>query len=361
MPDGTPDRTPDDVTPEDAGPADGADGSAVDAERDADGADGSAVDTERDDERDDEAADVPEGWPDVDPDDELPEEPDDGRPVFRWGYVPGATPGKWARTWRDRVPDVRLELVQVEAAAVEAALRTGDVDAALGRLPVDADDFHAIRLYEEVPVVVVSKDHLLAATEEDEHVAAADLAEDVVWVAADDVLFGGDEPRPGRAPEVYDDGSGTLVTPAPSTTAEAVAWTANGSGITVVPMSLARLHHRKDVVHRLIDDAPLAPVGLVWSRDRDDDLVQELVGIVRGRTANSSRGPRAAEAPAEKKSRDTKGRGARAGAGGASKGGSSRGQAGRGGPRKGGTPGGKGSGRGPKGGKGGRSGGRGRR
>ncbi|WP_232314200.1 LysR family substrate-binding domain-containing protein [Isoptericola dokdonensis] len=310
---------------------------------------------------------VPDGTPDRTPGDDsdldLPVEPDDDRPRFRWGYVPGATPGRWARTWRDRLPDVHLELVQVEAADVEGALRAGDVDAALGRLPVDTDEFHAIRLYEEVPVVVVSKDHLLAATEEDEHVAVSDLADDVLWVAADDVLFGGDEPRPGRAPEAYDDGSGTLVTPAPSTTAEAVAWTANGSGVTVVPMSLARLHHRKDVVHRLLDDAPLAPVGLVWLRDRDDDLVEELVGIVRGRTANSSRGRRAAvpEESTGKKSRGRRKGGAeptgqgRSGKSAGGKGGAARGgQSGRGGPRGKGAPGGKGA-------QGGRSGGRGRR
>nr|WP_172149094.1 LysR substrate-binding domain-containing protein [Isoptericola chiayiensis] len=217
-----------------------------------------------------------------------------GSPRFRLGYVPGATPGKWARTWEQRLRDVPLDLVQVEAADVAGALRAREVDAAIGRLPVDKEDFHAIALYDEVPMVVVSRDHLLAATEESEHVTAADLAEDVLWVPADDVLFTGDEPRPGKAPEAYDDGTGTLVTPAPATTAEAIAWAAAGSGAVVVPMSLARLHRRKDVVHRVLDDGPEAPVGLVWLRDglseQTAELVEEMVGIVRGRTANSSRG-----------------------------------------------------------------------
>ncbi|WP_418276108.1 LysR family transcriptional regulator substrate-binding protein [Isoptericola jiangsuensis] len=220
--------------------------------------------------------------------------PADGPRAFRLGYVPGATPGKWARTWSERLPDVRLDLVQVEAADVAGALAAGDVDAALGRLPVDRDVFHAIQLYVEVPVVVVSRDHLLAASEESEQAAASELADDVLWVPADDVLFGGDAPRPGRAPEAYDDGTGTLVEPAPASTAEAVAWAANGSGIVVVPMSLARLHHRKDTVSRPLADGPESPVGLVWRRDGLPDataeLVEEMVGIVRGRTANSSRG-----------------------------------------------------------------------
>jgi DNA-binding transcriptional LysR family regulator len=220
--------------------------------------------------------------------------------TFRLGYVPGATPGKWARTWSERLPDVHLELVQVEAADVDGALRAGDVDAAIGRLPVDKDEFHAIQLYAELPVVVVSRDHLLAATEEDEQVAAADLADDVLWVPADDVLFPAGEPRPGRRAEAYDDGSGTLVEPVPATTAEAVAWAATGSGVVVVPMSLARLHHRKDTVSRRFDGGPESPVGLVWPRDdvpeATAELVEEMVGIVRGRTVNSSRGRGAAAA-----------------------------------------------------------------
>lgn len=233
-------------------------------------------------------------------------------PTFRLGYVPGATPSKWARTWRDRLPDVRLELVQVEAADAVAALERGDIDAAVARLPVDKTRLSAIALYEELPVVVVSRDHLLAATEADEPVTTADLADDVLHLPADDVLYGtgqagaavpggsgdaaGTAPRaplPGLRPVAYrEDGS---VDPAgeperPPTTGEAIAWVAAGAGVTVVPMSLARLHHRKDVTHRVLDGGPPAPVGLVWVSERTTDLVDEFVGIVRGRTANSSRG-----------------------------------------------------------------------
>ncbi|MEG3614471.1 LysR substrate-binding domain-containing protein [Isoptericola haloaureus] len=232
--------------------------------------------------------------------DTRPVGPDDGdlpadeAPRFRLGFVPGATPGKWARTWEQRLPRVPLDLVPVESADATTALRERALDAAIARLPVDKEEFHAIALYDELPMVVVSRDHLLAATEESEHVTPADLDDDVLWVPGDDVLFTGDVPRPGLAPEAYDDGTGTLVTPAPATTAEAIAWAATGSGVVVVPMSLARLHRRKDVVHRVLDDGPEAPVGLVWLRDglseETGELVEEMVGIVRGRTANSSRG-----------------------------------------------------------------------
>jgi DNA-binding transcriptional LysR family regulator len=255
------------------------------------------------------------------PPDEAPAEASEGaaEPVleaFRLAYVPGATPGRWARTWRERLPDVRLELVPVEAADAVPALHDGVADAAILRLPVDKAVLSAIPLYEELPVVVVSRDHLLAATEEDETVTAEDVADDVVWLARDDVLFaGGDAEPPGRAPEPYDDGSGVVVEPErPATTADAIAWVASGAGITVVPMSLARLHHRKDVTYRVLDDGPAAPVGLAWVTDRTTDLVEEMVGIVRGRTANSSRGRGARSTQPEGEAADSSKGGAKAGA-----------------------------------------------
>lgn len=260
--------------------------------------------------------------------------PDGGTAGFRLGYVPGATPGKWARTWRARLADVPLELVQVAAADAPAALAERRVDAAIVRLPVDPEVLHAIPLYTELPVVVVSRDHLLAATDEDETVTADDLADDVVWLARDDVLYPAEAPRPGREPQPYDDGAGGLVTPEPpATTADAIAWVATGTGATVVPMSLARLHHRKDATFRVLDGGPEAPVGLAWLREGlpDDvgELVEEMIGIVRGRTVNSSRG---------RGGREAEGAGAsQAGSAKGSKGASSR-QAPSKEPRRGGRP-----------------------
>ena len=206
-------------------------------------------------------------------------------PRFRLAYAPGATPGKWASVWRDRLPDVRLELVQLEAAAVVPALEAGEADAAIGRLPVDKEVFSAIPLYEETPVVCFSRDHLLAALAEDETVSDADIAEDPVWVPADDVLFAA-HPVPGVVPV---DPDGNPLDPVP-TTADAVATVAANVGVAVLPMSLARLHRRKDVTYRVLLDGPTAPVGLIWPTDRTTDLVEELIGIIRGRTVNSSRG-----------------------------------------------------------------------
>ncbi|WP_402466947.1 LysR substrate-binding domain-containing protein [Isoptericola aurantiacus] len=292
------------------------------------------------------------------PDDGAPAE--DTGPRFRLAYVPGATPGRWARTWEQRLRDVPLDLVPVPAADVATALRAGDVDAAIGRLPVDKDVFHAIELYTEVPVVVVSRDHLLAATEESEHLTAADLdeADDVTWLPADDVLFTDGRPVPGRAPTSPDPELADGLRP--RTTAEAVEWAATGVGMVVVPMSLARLHHRKDVVHRVLDGGPEAPVGLVWLRDglsaETAVLVEEMVGIVRGRTVNSSRGRGGAEGATAGGPTEPRGRGAGGGRAGRPPAEERRSGRGRGGTTgRGGRPG-KGSS-----GRGGRTGGRGRR
>ena len=65
---------------------------------------------------------------------------------------------------------------------------------------------------------------------------------------------------------------------------------AAGTGVLVVPMSVARLHHRKDVTHRTVTDLPSTTVGLAWLVENDDPRVQTFIGIVRGRSERSSRG-----------------------------------------------------------------------
>jgi hypothetical protein len=111
-------------------------------------------------------------------------------------------------------------------------------------------------------------------------------------------------------------------------------------GVAVLPMSLARLHRRKDVSYRPLVDGPTAPVGLVWPIDRTTELVEELIGIVRGRTVNSSRGRGGPARQAEDTTGGTSGKSARAGVKKQVKGGAGgaagRSGAGRGGARSGG-------------------------
>lgn len=215
----------------------------------------------------------------------------DARAGFRLGYVPGVTPAKWARTWQVRHPRTRLELVDVPAALAERALIAGHLDAALLRPPVDRERLHAIALYAEEPVVVVPRDHAVAALADTEAVTADDLADDVLLQPADDVLAWSG--RPGASDDAIAP-PGLPPREVPTTTADAIALVAAGVGLLVVPRSLARLHHRKDLTARPLAGGPDAPVALAWSIERADERTEDLIGIVRGRTVNSSRG-RAAE------------------------------------------------------------------
>ncbi|MGW5742641.1 LysR substrate-binding domain-containing protein [Amycolatopsis sp. NPDC003861] len=207
---------------------------------------------------------------------------------FKLAYVPGATPAKWVRTWGERVPEVPLTLVPVEAADATGLLRAREADAALLRSPIDRDGLHAIPLYTETTVVVVPKDHLIAAADE---VSTEDLADEVVLHPVDDTLAW--ETWPGR-PAVS----------RPETTADAIELVAAGVGVLVVPQSLARLHHRRDLTYRPVGDAPQSSVALSWLEEETTDLMEQFIGIVRGRTVNSTRGR--PQAPAERKRPDRK-------------------------------------------------------
>ena len=174
--------------------------------------------------------------------------------TFTVGFVTGATPDKWARVWRDRSRE-RLELVPVSEDAQLDGLRDGSQSMVLVRLPVDRDGLHLIPLYEEVAVAVMSIDNTLTLLDSVTQSELADEHQDWGSLALGDV----------------------------------VATIAAGTGVVVVPMSLARLHHRKDVTHRPVSDLPPTSVGLAWRMDDEDERVQTFIGIVRGRSERSSR------------------------------------------------------------------------
>ncbi len=238
-------------------------------------------------------------------------------PGFRLAYVPGVTPSKWVRTWIDRVPDVRIEALAVPSAQVEALLLDGGADVAILRRPVRSEDLSHIAMYTEVPVVVVPRDHVFAALESDEALTVADLADEVLLHPLDDVL-GWAEASDGAAAD--DDRLALPGKPArerPTTTADAIELVAAGIGLLVVPQSLARLHHRKDLTYRTLGDGPEAPVALGWVTEDKTDLVEEFIGIVRGRTANSSRGVAGPTTPTPEASKKKDGRSSSGGKSGA--------------------------------------------
>lgn len=159
---------------------------------------------------------------------------------------------KWQRTWEERFR-APLAISVVPDAQQLDGLREGTLDMCFVRLPIDRDGLHAIPLYEEQMVAWTSKEHVFAAVDE---VSLADLAEEETVlteldaVALDRVLAG---------------------------------------AVLVVPMSIARAGNRRDLVYRPIVDADAAPVALAWRMDDENPLIDEFVGVVRGRSAQSTR------------------------------------------------------------------------
>lgn len=189
--------------------------------------------------------------------------------VLRIGFVTGSTPDKWARAWRERERET-LDLVPITEAEQESLLRSGELDMAIVRLPIGRDEMHLITLYDEQPVAVMGAEHVLTLLDE---VSTSDLAEEQLVRPE----------RSGWRPSVDQ-----LAWPEMSE-ADAVEAVAGGTGVVVLPMAIARLHHRRDATYRPVTDLPTSSIGLAWLRERDDDRCQAFVGVVRGRTARSSR------------------------------------------------------------------------
>lgn len=168
-------------------------------------------------------------------------------------FVPGVTPGKWARIWAERMPRQRLELVPASSAAALAGLRDGRVHMAFLRDVTADDELHVIPLYREQPVVVAARDSLVGALES---ATMADLA--------GENLIDGDD-------------------------AATIELVATGTAVAVMPHSVARAHSRRDVVARPVTDAPDSGIGLAWLSSARHPLIDPFIGIVRGRTPNSSR------------------------------------------------------------------------
>nr|WP_205753982.1 LysR family substrate-binding domain-containing protein [Arthrobacter nitrophenolicus] len=200
--------------------------------------------------------------------------------TLRIAYVPGVTPGKWIRRWEERMPDIPLQAFMHDGGAQVGAVRGGQADMAFVRLPVERDGLSVIPLYEEQPVVVAPKGHEISVFEE---VALADLEqESFLDVAA----LGGPE--------------------------AALQVVAAGAGLAVLPMSVARHFNVKDTVARRLNGAPGTEIALVWLADATDEVLEEFIGIVRGRTAQSSRQPSAQPAKVKKDPKpDRRGGGAR--------------------------------------------------
>jgi DNA-binding transcriptional LysR family regulator len=176
---------------------------------------------------------------------------------FALSFPRGVAVGKWTREFERRHP--RVELVAAPSADPVAALTAGEADMAFARDAQPDDARHLIPLYAEDVVLVMHHEHLLTL---EKKLHLADLA---------------DEPRVEGEPS------------------EALMRRiAEGEGIALWPASVAKALRRKDVVAVRLEDGEQSSIGLTWPREGQHPLVDEFIGIVRGRTAHSSRNPEVA-------------------------------------------------------------------
>jgi DNA-binding transcriptional LysR family regulator len=196
-------------------------------------------------------------------------------------FVPGVTLTKWTRAWDERHPGSRLQVSPTDDPV--AAVLGGSADVGFVRLPIAEDEtakLNIIRLYSEVPVAVLPKEHPLA---QEDGIRLAALADDADL--ADNTV-----PTNNTVLEVT------------TTVKDAVELVAAGAGVLLVPQSVARLYGRKDVVAVPITDAPETTIALIWRAEETSDAIDDFVGIVRGRSARSSRGTPTPPTPRVKQS-----------------------------------------------------------
>lgn len=267
------------------------------------------------------------------------------RSMLRISYVPAIMPGKWFNRWHERYGD-RVQLAEVpvreargldslhqdlclidpalnsaeetasEAPAEVSAEATEHAPIARKAVPenpfahmsivrpdrepasTDGEKYHSIRLYEELPVVILPVDHVLTVLDE---VPVEELAEEFLLQPASDI------PAYEEVSRAWRESAGRIV-PEGLTDKETIELVAAGVGLYIVPMSIARFYHRKDLTYRPVAGLDTYPVHLVWPRapkgeprsEELEALLQDFIGIVRGRTATSERGSETRQARAER-------------------------------------------------------------
>ncbi|WP_346844964.1 LysR substrate-binding domain-containing protein [uncultured Rothia sp.] len=229
---------------------------------------------------------------------------------LRVGYVPGVMPGKWFSRWHERY-DVRCRLIEIplaDGAGIDSLLAQEET-APLTHMVLlrpeeeaasaDRSKYHSITLYREKMVVVFPLEHVLSIFEES--VPLAELAEEFMLQEPETVPQWKEiseqfrTTNPQKLPDMRD-------------LRDAIELVAAGLGLLIVPMSIARYYHRKDLTFRTVEELDEACVNLVWKRcDRSDEaeeIIQDFVGICRGRTAGSDRGTDSLQTKREKARRE---------------------------------------------------------
>ncbi len=202
--------------------------------------------------------------------------------ALRIGYVPGVQPDKWLVRWRERYPQVPVTARQVGDPRAGLARGSDDDDNAFDVIffrEAAVDPRSAppgllrVPLYTETMAVVAEKEHELAAFDT---LTTADL-DGERWLDPVDVL-----------------------TATPDEVSAAVDLVAAGVGLLVLPQPYIRALSRRDVVSRRLEGVPATRMGVAWAAEREGEpVIDDFVGIVRGRSAATSRS--GSESPAPKR------------------------------------------------------------
>lgn len=206
---------------------------------------------------------------------------------IRLGFARGVAPNTWARRWAAARPEQELELVPVDVAYGRGlAPDPGTpVDVMIERAlpglrpesPAEAPR-HAMRLYTERIALVLPRDHELAD----------ETGIDVADLALVPLLGHPEHPSDWGATQPWSDPS-----LAPTSVAAALDLVAAGLGGILLPLQLAR-HLTRKREHAIVaiigePELPGTTVWATWAVARDADDVQQLAGVLRGRTARSGR------------------------------------------------------------------------
>lgn len=201
---------------------------------------------------------------------------------LRVGFVRGTAPAKWARRW-DGTGEPPLEMIPLSDVDAPADRESFDVlleRAAPGEVPAGSDGRprtrHAVRLYEEAVALVIAADH--------------EIDSDQVDLEALEAINLLDYPGlPGQWPAAAPWAVAEL---APTSIAEVLDLVAAGLGGVLLPLPLARhlVDKHQHVVLPTAADLPGTSIWATWAVSRDGEDIQQLIGIMRGRTPRSSRG-----------------------------------------------------------------------
>jgi len=179
------------------------------------------------------------------------------------------------REHRKRFPDVEVALREMSTPAQVQALRSGEIDVGLLRVPADTADLVVQTVREDRMALMIPEAHPLARKR---RVALRALAKEPL------ILFP-TAPRPSWADTVIsacrEAGFEPIVAQEAMESATVVSFVAAGVGIAVVPEGLKALA-RPGVVFRLV--APQAPITRLAVVHRAGELaptVESFLGVVR--------------------------------------------------------------------------------